>query len=272
MRIEVDKSMEKNEIIETDEEPLLETPEPKEKTRLEQFVEKLRVYSTQEEAKTHIQEIATEIGCAKSLGYKAIKKILKEGGFSGQPAPRTEAKEPTAKVEDVQPEPLEETQETEFEETAETAAEPEGIAQPAAAAMELLDPKRLKRTLDIVFNKIAKMTKYPDFALEENESTALAETWQPVLVQYAPSLITNPLAWAGITTLVVFAPKILGYIAERQKKKEDKPLPEPKKQEPPPETPKEPPKEETPPPLENDGIVNATKKEKPQTAAFMKSL
>jgi transposase-like protein len=252
-----------------------ETPEPakKEPSKVDQFIEKLRAYATEEEAKTHIAEIAQELGCAKSLGYKAIKKILKEGGFSGQPAPKTEAKEPTAKVEDVKPEPLEETQETEFEETAETAAEPEGIAQPAAA-MQLLTPEKLGSTLDILFNKLAKLTKYPDFALEPKERDALAETWQPVLVMYAPQILTNPLAWAGIVTVIVFAPKIVGYAVERGKKKEDKPLPEPKKQEPPAETPKEPPKEETTPPLEqNEGvIITETRIEKPATAGFMKKL
>src|SRR3972149_4444523 len=87
----------KEEIIELYENlPAEESTQPEQKTKLDQFMDKLRVYQTEAEAKTHIQDIAKTLECAKSLGYKAIKKLKREGAFGN--VPKREAHEPTAKI------------------------------------------------------------------------------------------------------------------------------------------------------------------------------
>ena len=254
-----------------------ETPEPakKEPSKVDQFVEKLRAYATEEEAKTHIAEISQELGCAKSLGYKAIKNIKKAGGFTGQPTPKFEAKEPTARIETPPEQPLETDQETVTETETELGGEPEGIGQVAATPSELpLTPQALSETLGIFFDKIGGLTGYPEFALSKKEADALGKAWLPVLQMYLPQMMTNPLVWAGVCTTLVFLPKITGYVLFRRKTKpvidvkkvENKPAP----------TPETPPTESLPeekPPLETTIVTEEPAvKEKPKTAAFLEKL
>ena len=58
----------------------------------------------------------------------------------------------------------------------------------------------------------------------------------PVINKYLPEQVNNPLAWAGIATVMIFAPRILGYWQLRRKRTSEKPIEPPKTE---PEKPKE---------------------------------
>jgi transposase-like protein len=265
----------------SEEEPLIiteETPpeaQKKEPTKVEQFAQKLRAYSTEEEAKAHITEIAQELGCAKSLGYKALKHIKREGGFSGeQTQNRTiESKEPTARIEQAAEIPLEETQ---AQETAETVEEEVTTEETALEKPLPLEAEALQETIEIFFQKVAGLIDYPDFALTPKEAKSLSKAWLPVLHLYLPQLMTNPLVWAGIVTAFVFLPRVFGYFKLKSKKKKEKPVEppnektkaqEPQKTEPPTE-----PQKETETPLESPVTGEVAADKKPKTAGFMKDL
>lgn len=255
---------ENQDLIITDDTPPEQKKEP---TKVEQFAEKLRAYATEEEAKAHITQIAQELGCAKSLGYKAIKHIKNAGGFTGEQSQKKTiaSKEPTARIEQPPEINLEETQETpetleeEVETPEETAAE-----KPLPITVDAF-----KDTIEMFFQKVAGLIDYPDFALTPKEASSLSKAWYPVLEMYLPQLATNPLVWAGIVTAFVFLPRVFGYFKLRGKKKKERPV------EPPKETPKEPAKTEPPkenkPPLET-AVTDEIVKEKPMTAGFMKDL
>jgi hypothetical protein len=237
-------------IIEEPQEPKAEKPE---KTKLQQFIERLSQYPNKETAKTHILEISQDLKCAKSLGYKALNKI-----DQFKPS-KTEAVEPTAKIPETKPEPLE-TEPTEEI----TEAEPEATIEEPTAPTEAVGfrEKDLQWMFDKGFGGLAKLTGYGDFALEKEDSQKLGEIWTPILNEYLPDWIPYaPIAIAAITTVAIVAPKVKGYWDFRKKKTEDKPVenpPQQPKQEPPP---KEPPKQEP-----------AVPPEKPSTAGFMKNL
>ncbi len=88
--------------------------------------------------------------------------------------------------------------------------------------------EKLQTTLDILFSKIADLTHYPDFKLTKQESQALSEAWLPVLQQYAPQMATNPTIWASFTTIVIIAPRLIGYWMEKRKQKQEKIIEPPK--------------------------------------------
>lgn len=227
-----------------------ETPPPKERTKLEQFEERLRQYPTRDEAKTHILEISRDLGCVKSMGYKALKKIE----FRGETHP-LETSEPSVKI---KPPPEGEAfkpDETEGEtEISEEIPPSQGTQPPTGKETPSPIPvtaEQLSWTLKIAFQKLADLTKYPDFALKSDEADQLGKVWFPVMQMYMPTMLDNPLVWAGITTTVVFAPRLIGYWQHRQKTKKDKPVepppqkpPEEKQPEKPPEQPHEPTLEE----------------------------
>jgi len=231
------------------------TPEPvKEPTKLDQFVEELRKYPDKDTAKTHIQEIATKLGCAKSLGYKALKKIK----FSGEPkTTQHQEKEPTARIEQQEAEPLTEEQQAEQGEE----ITPEETEQPAEAKVPIT-ARALTTSIELAFKKAAKLMDYPDLALTHEEAQSLADCWTPVFEYYAPQLSNNPMMWAAIGTAIILAPRVIGLIVEKLGKRKQerekiidvKPVkpPEEVKPEPTPAKPEAP--LETPPTL-TDGIT-----------------
>jgi hypothetical protein len=255
------------EIVITEEES---QPEPKpEPTKLERFKQALAQYPDKETAKTHILEIANRLGCAKSLGYKALKQI-----DQFKPQGQIEAREATVKIHDQAEIPLEADQEEQAppQEVTEEATE-ETSTQPPAASTLPLTPDQLSKTMKIGMDKIAKLLEYPDMALSKEEADILGNAWQPVIQMYAPQLIANPLFWASITTVMIFAPRIGGYWKDRQKKKAEKPLPEQKQQTSTPKTETSKPAEPTQPteaaaPLEKP----TTDIVKPTSAPFLKKL
>jgi hypothetical protein len=227
------------------------TPPPKEPTKLDLFIQELSQYPDKETAKTHITDIAKKLRCAKSLGYKAIKKVEQ---FKPQQA---EAVEATLKIKETTSEPLEEQEEPEAEATIE---EPTAPPEPAVG----FRAKDVTWMFDRGFGGLAKLTGYGDFALEKEDSQKLGEIWTPILNEYLPDWLPYaPIAIAAITTTAIVAPKVKGYMDYRAKKKEEKlpeKPPEKTKQEPTPEPPKEPQKQEPAVP------------DKPTKAGFMEHL
>jgi hypothetical protein len=244
--------MEEEEII-TEQTPKPEAPK-KEPTKLDLFIQRLSEYPDKDTAKTHIKEIAKDLQCAPSLGYNAIKKVEQ---FKPQQA---EAVEPTLKIQETKPEPIEEEPIQEEEATLEEEAPTEAPTQKG------FREKDLSWMFDKAFSGLAKITGYGDFALEKQDSEKLGEIWTPILNEYLPDIIPYaPIAIAAITTTAIVVPKVKGYWDFRKKKSGEKlPEPPPKKEPPPtptPETPKEQPKQEP-----------AVSPEKPKTAGFMANL
>jgi hypothetical protein len=253
MWIENNKSMEKEKMSDQETNVITEEQTPKEKTKSELFKERLAQYSTREEAGKHILEIAKDLKCAKSLGYKAIKQIE----FQGE-TKEIEAREPTIKI---PPPPISE-QEPPEEITLEEEIPPpqEGvppaavgeIAKPPAAAPSLLPltVDDLSWNFNLAMQKIADISDYPKFALSKDESKKLAECWLPVLNQYLPQAINNPLAWAGVTTAIIFVPRLIGFVQDRRKKQKEKvvepPVEKSKEESPKTETKAEPPPKSNP--------------------------
>ena len=67
------------------------------------FRDALEKYSSTDEARTHINQIAEEIGCSASLGRKTLDSIAK---FAPSPTAENMGQEPTAKIDDVPLMPL----------------------------------------------------------------------------------------------------------------------------------------------------------------------
>jgi len=240
--------MEEEEIL-TEALPHVE-PEPKPKTKLDQFIERLSEYPNKDTAKTHIKEIAKDLQCAPSLGYKAIKKVEQ---FKPQ---RAEAVEPTVKIKETKPETLEAEEEIISEEAEATIEEPTAPPQAPVGFRE----KDLTWMFDKGFSGLAKLTGYGDFALEKQDSEKLGEIWTPILNEYLPDWMPYaPIAIAAITTVAIVAPKVKGYWDYRKKTEKGKIVEEKPKEEPKQEPPKEEPKKETPP-------------EMPKTAGFLEKL
>lgn len=230
------------------------TPPQKEPTKLDLFIQELSQYSDKETAKTHITDIAKKLGCAKSLGYKAIKKVEQ---FKPQQA---EAVEATLKIKETKPELLEEQEEIIEPEAEATIEEP--TAPPEATVG--FRTKDLAWMFDKGFSGLAKLTGYGDFALEKADSDKLSEIWTPILNEYLPDWLPYaPIAIAAITTTAIVVPKVKGYWDYREKKKQEKPVP--------PETTKKEPTP-TPEPLKESPKQETAVPEKPSKAGFMEHL
>lgn len=247
-----------------DEDVLTESPtqeEPqKEPTKLDQFIEKLSQYPDIDTAKTHLSEIAEKLHCARSLGYKALKKI---DHFKPRDSIETRAKEASVKI----AQPLEQRLEEQEEQISEELPpEPERkIPQAGAVGFKAED---MSWMFDKGFKMLAEMTDYPEWKLDPDDSKRLGEIWTPIINQYLPDILPYaPIAIAAITTIVIVVPKVKGWWTYRQKKTKEKPK-EPPKEEVKEESKPEPSKTEPPPPLEKD--VSAT--ERPMTAPFMEKL
>ena len=256
----------------TEEEDVLTETAPqeepqKEPTKLDQFIEQLSRYPDRETAKTHLSEIAAKLHCARSLGYKALKKIQQ---FQPADTIETRAVEPTIKMATPPEEPLEEQAEQE-QLSEELPPEPETAPKPAPVGFKDTD---LEWMFSKGFKMLADVSGYEDFKLAPDDSKRLGEIWTPILNQYLPDILPYaPIAVAAITTIVIVVPKVKGWWTYRQKKTKPK---EPPKEEPKEEPKPEPPtlpdardhKEETPPPLAKD--IPAT--ERPKDAPFMHKL
>ena len=254
MTAEDEKELEYEPVDPTSSQYMEEPAQPEAKTKLEQFMDKLRVYATEPEAKTHIQEIAKTLECAKSLGYKAIKKLRTEGAFGN--IPRREAHEPTMKIREVdegeleQP-PQEEQSEIQFQdgETAEAVT-----VEPSLQPTTGFQPEDIEWMMSRSAKLIADATEYAEFELSKADSKKLSEMWTPIVNQYLPQIMPNmPLVVAGFSTALILVPKVRGYM--KQRKKNEKPIidtqPVEKKTEPPKEQPK--PEQQTAPEKLPDG-------------------
>lgn len=180
--------------------PHVEEPAPpkKEPTKLDQFIQRLSEYPDKDTAKTHIKEIAKDLQCAPSLGYKAIKKVEQ---FKPQQA---EAVEPTVKIHETKPEALEETEIEQPQEAEAEIEEPTTAPPPTAQGFR---EKDLTWMFDKAFTGLAKLTGYSDFALEKADSEKLGEIWTPILNEYLPDIIPYaPIAIAAITTTAIVVP------------------------------------------------------------------
>jgi len=255
-----------------EEEILTEEKEPqKERTKLDQFIEELSKYPDIETAKTHLSEIAEKLHCARSLGYKALKKIQQ---FKPADTIETRAVEPTIRMATPKEEPLTEQAEEEKAISEELPPEPETAPKPAALGFK---DTEVEWMFQRGFKMLADVTGYAEFKLDPDDSKRLGDMWTPILNEYLPEVLPYaPLAMAAITTIVIVVPKVKGWWNYREEKKK-KPKPkEPPKEEPKEEPKPEPPtlpdakdhKDETPPPLDKD----VPAKERPKTAPFMDKL
>jgi len=216
--------------------PMIEPSEqkPKKKTKLQRFIEELSKYPDKDTAKQAIPDIAKKLKCSKALGYKALRKVSK---FIGE-TPIEQAVEPTIKIPKAPEIPIEEAttaQPTETPVAEEIPFEQIETEQPTPQAPITQPPifpmttEKLQTTIDILFSKVADLTQYPQWKLEKRESQALAEAWLPVLQQYAPQMATNPAIWASFTTIVIIAPRVIGYWNTRRKRAKEKIIEPPSK-------------------------------------------
>jgi hypothetical protein len=79
---------------------------------------------------------------------------------------------------------------------------------------------KLSWMFKLLFEKIGNALNYPDFALTQNEADKLAEAWLPVLNQHLPQALQDPTTWCALTTIIILAPRILGYISFKRKTKQ----------------------------------------------------
>lgn len=220
-------------------EPEAEQPQP-EKTKLDQFKDLLAQYPTAEDAKSHIKEIAKQLDCAPSLGYKAIKRIEKFG------APKHAAREPTVKIPEAEAEEIPEQP----EEAEEITVEEEALAPAPEAAptdtMAKLMPI-FERAVGRLFNQGIELLSGSKEMLSEQEAKDTA-TLLPILIYRLTKTQLNEDQFIDATCVTHFGAIILRVIKTkvnewRAKKKEEKvvqpppaPAPEPEK----PAEPKEP--------------------------------
>jgi len=165
------------EIIEDEKEPeqttLAPTPEPEAKTKLQQFIDRLSAYPDKETAKIHIIDIAKDLDCAKSLGYKALKRVEKFKPVG------IEAREPTAKIATpdeivVEEEPAPETVTAKGEETIEQPAlEPSSTVDKITPIFERSVGRLFNRGLELVSGNKETLTN------EEARDTA---TLLPIMI------------------------------------------------------------------------------------------
>jgi hypothetical protein len=262
--------MEEEEII-TEQTPEPEAPK-KEPTKLDLFIQRLSEYPDKDTAKTHIKEIAKDLQCAPSLGYKAIKKVEQ---FKPQQA---EAVEPTLKIHETKPEPIEEA---ELEEEAITEQPPIGEEAPAELVAEDTMSKLkgvLERSLERLFNNGIEIASGMEETLSSQESKDTAILLPFIIWRISKQKLTED-NFIDMTCISHFGSIIIKVVnkklkeRKKEKPKEEKP-PEPTKQEPPP-----PPISQAPPPTPTPEIPKEPTKqepavppEKPKTAGFMKNL
>lgn len=225
------------------EEPQPETAEPQppqpEKTKLEQFKDLLAQYPSIEEAKSHIKDIAKQLDCAPSLGYKAIKRIEKFG------APKSQAKEPTLKIPAAQEEEIPAEEE-------EIVVEEEAPTAPAAptTTMDKILPI-FERAIGRLFNQGIELISGSKEYLSDEEAQDTA-TLLPIIIYRLTKTELNEDQFIDATCITHFGAIVLRVVKVkvnewRAKKKEEKIVQEPKPEAPkeePPQTPKEPTEEE----------------------------
>lgn len=204
-------------------EDLYPKPTPK-KTKLEQFIEELSKYPDKETAKLHIAEIANKIGCTKALGYKALNKVEKfqPKGF--------EPKEPTVKIPETKPEPIEEDEfpedlEDELREDVTILPPTETSTATQAPPIPQIGVGFNSKDVTWMFKKgfetIADITGYGAFALTKDEAERLGEIWTPIINTNLPQFIPHaPIITAALSTLIIVAPRVKGYWDYRKKNKE----------------------------------------------------
>lgn len=240
---------------------------PEAKTKLQQFIDRLAQYPDKETAKTHIVEIAKDLDCAKSLGYKALKRVEKF-----MPA-GMEAREPTVKI----PAPRE--GEIVIEEEAApaetvTAEGKETIEQPAlepSSVVEKITPI-FERAVGRLFNRGLELASGTKETLTDQEAkdTALL---LPIMIYRFTKIQLNEDQMIDATCVTHFGAIALRVVntklQERRERKKHEPIveapPAPPKEEPKPEPKPETPHEPT------DAELEAMKRNQKEPS-FMKHL
>jgi hypothetical protein len=181
------------------------------KTKIEQIKDELSLYPDLQSAKKAIPNLAKKYGVTRTLVYKALKQI-------SFPEP-IKAEEPTVKIPEVKPEPLPEIP-VEAVELKPEELKPEEVKVEEAKKEMPITSDKLSWMFKLLFEKIGNALNYPDFALTQNEADKLAEAWLPVLNQHLPQALQDPTTWCALTTIIILAPRILGYISFKRKTKQ----------------------------------------------------
>jgi len=253
-------------------EPETQQPQPT-KTKLDQFIDALSQYPNIDEAKTHIKDIAKDLECAPSLGYKAIKRMKKRGlGFAAGAKPQIEPKEATLKIPEV-----------ETEEIPETPEEPETIIveeeQPTASTPEVIAPNDtmakimpiFERSIGRLFNQGIELLSGSKEVLSEQEAKDTA-VLLPIIIFRLTKTELNEDQFIDATCITHFGAIVLRVVKtkikeykQRKKEEKEKPVAVPPPAAAQPETPKEEqPKEPT------EAELDAKKRE--QKPSFLKKI
>lgn len=184
-------------------EPEPEQPQP-EKTKIDQFQDLLSQYPDITTAKSHIKEIAKQLDCAPSLGYKAVKRIEKFG------APKHKAKEPTVKIPEAETEQIEVPEEEVPEEEAE-----EAVGKIAAKLMEgEFEPEDIQALFDLINEWLPADYKPP-----KNSSQLLGKLGaKPVNRLIAKYIDENVDAYFfAVCIIIAYAPIAIKYVLAKRK-------------------------------------------------------
>lgn len=234
-----------------------EQPQP-EKTKFAQFIERLSQYPTEEEARSHIREIAKQLDCGRSLGYKAVKRIEKFG------APKHKAREPTVKIPEAEAEEIPETPEEAEEITVEEEA-PTPEAAPTTLEEKLLPI--FERAVGRLFNHSIELISGSKEILSDEEIKDTA-TLLPILIYRMTKTKLTEDQMIDATCITHFGAIVVRVVKTkvnewRAKKKEEKVVQ-------PPQPAPEPPKPEQPKAEPTEAEIEA--KKRAQNPDFLKHL
>jgi len=189
-----------------------------------------------------IKEIAEQVGCSKALVYKHLRKLERQGHWEAKPEEALPTpKEPVIKIEEEQPIELPKPEEEKgileklFEEPEEKPEEeeeipeefiPEEAIQIEEAIPIGFDKENIEWMWKWTFEKIADFTQWDGWRLKDEEARKLAETWTPLLNQNIDPIAKYvPLINAGMTTAIIFAPRIFAYRQQQKKREEERIIP-----------------------------------------------
>lgn len=200
-----------------------------EKTKTE-IIEEILRNRKEKPSPSEIKEIANQQNCSKALVYKVIHKLEDEGFYGEIPTEEIKAKEPILKIEEPEEIPIEEEQPEipkEFLQPSETPQIPIE-EKPPETTTPYPQPIGMK-TEDLQwmfkwsFEKIADFTEWEGWRLKDEESQKLAEAWTPIINQNMGEFAKyTPYISATLTTIIVLAPRILGYRKYTKEKEEKK--------------------------------------------------
>jgi len=243
------------------------------KTKTEIFAERLNKFATEDEAKTHLKEIAKELGCSPALGYKALKISKFATAAPSIPTPEV----PTVKIPEVELPPIPEAEtpslkplfegEKEIGETeAEITAPPQPPTPTAAPTPEIAaTPLMLKlqpileRSIGRIFNTSVEIASGVKETLSSQEAEDTA-TLLPILIYRITKVSLTEDQFIDMTCATHFGSIVLKVFKEWRQRREQAPHPQPQP------TPQPQPEPAKPPQAEAQ--IEATT-ERPKTAPIM---